>query len=161
MNKYIQSEASQHVMKLVQMGAEVNIVSGKMVYVGFEVAKDLKVSYLYHLNKKNKFFLERIRPYPVPVREFDSPDAICDIIKIDVEQFKIAHHSHNIKSFVDINIDFHDTTLKFEDLFLYYNVEEDTFTKIKDHLNEIHNLIRDAKRSASRVFFEKEPENLE
>lgn len=160
MNKYVESEANQHVMKLIQMGANVKIVSGQMIYVAFEISDDLKVSYVYHLNKKNRFFLERTRPYPIPVREFDTADAICDIIKIDVEQFKKASKSHKIKDFIDINSDFHATTLMFEDLFLYYNVDSDTVDCIKRNLESIHELIKGAKESANRVYFKKDPDNL-
>ncbi len=132
-----------------------------MIYVSFQITEDLKVSYVYHLNKKNKFFLERIKPYPIPVREFPNADAICDIIKIDVEQFKTASKSHNINAFIDINMDFHDTTLMFEDLFLYYNVDSATFSKIKGNLDEIHAIIKSAKEAATRLYFKKEPDNLE
>jgi hypothetical protein len=147
-------------MKLIQMGADVKIVSGQMVYVAFVITENLKVSYVYHLNKKNRFFLERTRPYPMPVREFETADAICDIIKIDVEQFRNAAKSHNIKDFIGINTDFHATTLMFEDLFLYYNVDAKTFLGIKEHLAQIHSLIKDGKESSSRVYFKKEPDNL-
>nr|HPJ24259.1 hypothetical protein [Bacillota bacterium] len=81
MNKYVDSETNQHVMKLVQMGANVTVVSSQMVYVSFDITEDVKVSYVYNINKKNKYFLERIRPYPLPVRVFDSAEDICNIIK--------------------------------------------------------------------------------
>ena len=161
MNKYVESEANQHVMKLIQMGADVKIVSGQMVYVTFDLSEDIKVAYVYNLNRKNKFFLERIKPYPMPVREFDTPDAICEIIKIDVEQFKTASKSHNIRQFIDINMEFHNMLLTFEDLFLYYNVKSETFKDIKGHLDAIHNTILNAKESVDRVYFKKDPDNLD
>jgi hypothetical protein len=160
MNKYIESEANQHVMKLRQMGAEVTIVSGQMVYVSFDINDDIKVSYVYNINKKNRYFLERIKPYPIAVREFESADDICNIIKIDIEQFKIAIQSHNIKEFIQINYDFHKTILMFEDLFLYYNIKHDTISTIEEAIDKIHKAIIDAKETSSRVFFEKDPDNL-
>jgi hypothetical protein len=161
MNKYVESESSQHVMKLIQMGADVKIVSGQMVYVTFDISEDIQVAYVYNLNRKNKFFLERIKPYPMPVRSFDTPDAICEIIKIDVEQFKTACKSHNIRQFIDINMEFHNMLLTFEDLFLYYNVKSNTFKDIKNHLDAIHQTILDAKESIDRVYFKKDPDNLD
>ncbi len=161
MNRYIESESSQHVMKLVQMGGDVKVVSGKLFYVEFQVSEQLEVAYVYHLNKHNKFFLERTKPYPIPVREFDSADAICDIIKIDVEQFKNAANSHHLEKFIDINSEFHNMILTFEDLFLYYNVDHATFERIQQDIDDIHKRINDAKESASRVYFGKEPDYLE
>ncbi|MBN2877991.1 MAG: hypothetical protein JXL85_10125 [Bacilli bacterium] len=161
MNKYIESEANQHVMKLIQMGADVKVVSGKLVYVQFDINEFVQVAYVYHLNKHNKFFLERTKPYPIPVREFDNADAICDIIKIDVEQFKNAAQSHNIREFIGINTEFHKMILTFEDLFLYYNVDHATVERIQKDIDDIHNRIKDAKESASRVYFGKEPDYLD
>jgi hypothetical protein len=161
MNKYIESEASQHVMKLIQMGAEVKIISGQMIYVAFEINDEVEVSYLYHLNKHNKFFLERMKPYPIPVREFDSADAICEIIRIDVDQFKNAVKSHNIQEFIKINTRFHNMILTFEDLFLYYNVKEDTINGIQKNIDEIKNIIHDAMESTDRVYFGKDPDYLD
>ncbi len=161
MNKYVESEANQHVMKLIQMGADVKIVSGQMVYVTFDISKDIQLAYVYNLNRKNKFFLERIKPYPMPVKAFNTPDAICEIIKIDVEQFKNAMKSHHICKFIDLNLEFHKMLLTFEDLFLYYNVKAETFEEIKDHLDAIRKTIYDAKESIDRVYFKKNPDNLE
>ncbi len=161
MNKYVESEANQHVMKLIQMGADVKIVSGQMVYVTFDISKDIQLAYVYNLNRKNKFFLERIKPYPMPVKAFNTPDAICEIIKIDVEQFKNAIKSQHISKFIDLNIEFHNMLLTFEDLFLYYNVKADTFGGIKGHLEAIRRTIHEAKESVDRVYFKKNPDNLE
>ncbi|MGE0003535.1 MAG: hypothetical protein AB7S88_03640, partial [Candidatus Izemoplasmatales bacterium] len=94
MNKYVLSETNQHVMKLVQMGANVTVVSSQMVYVSFDITPEIKVSYVYNINKKNRYYLERIKPYPIAVKEFETADDICNIIKIDVEQFKNAVCSH-------------------------------------------------------------------
>ena len=160
MNKYVDSETNQHVMKLVQMGANVTVVSSQMVYVSFDITEDVKVSYVYNINKKNKYFLERIRPYPLPVRVFDSAEDICNIIKIDIEQFKNAANSHNIYEFIQKSRNFHNIILMFEDLFLYYNVNPDIFKKLQDDIDDIYTTISDALKSSERVYFGKDPDNL-
>lgn len=160
MNKYVQSEMNQHVMKLLQMGAEVKVVSGELVYVSFDITEDIKVSYVYNINKKNKYFLERIKPYPISVKEFETAEDICNIIKIDVEQFRNAVKSHNIYEFIKINCNLHNTILTFEDLFLYYNIDSHTFDEIKDHVSGINDIIQNAKKTSKRVYFGKEPDNL-
>ena len=147
-------------MKLVQMGANVTVVSSQMVYVSFDITEDVKVSYVYNINKKNKYFLERIRPYPLPVRVFDSAEDICNIIKIDIEQFKNAANSHNIYEFIQKSRDFHNIILMFEDLFLYYNVNPDIFKKLQDDIDDIYTTISDALKSSERVYFGKDPDNL-
>ena len=161
MNKYVQSETNQHVMKLIQLGADVKVVSSQMVYVSFDINEDVKVSYVYNINKKNRYFLERIRPYPLPVREYDSAEDICNVIRIDIEQFKNASHSKNIHEFIKTSKDFHKILLQLEDLFLYYNIDPVTFKQIKADIDDIYKTISKARESASRVFFDKDPDNLD
>ncbi len=160
MNKYVLSETNQHVMKLIQMGADVTVVSSQMVYVSFDITEDVTVSYVYNINKKNKYFLERIRPYPLPVKTYDSAEDICNIIKIDIEQFKIAAKSHNVQAFIKTNQAFHDIIMKFEDLFLYYNIKPEVFKQLKMDIEDIEKTIDEATGTATRVYFGKEPDNL-
>lgn len=160
MNKYINSEASQHVMKLLLLGANVQLVSGKMVYVKFSLENGIEVAYVYHINKKNNYFLERISPYPLPIREFSSPEEVIDIIQLDYEQYKNAAKSANIKEFVNLNKEMHTIMKSFEDLFLYYNVSADALNTIKKSVYDAKEAIRKASADHDRVFFDKEPDNL-
>ena len=84
MKKYIIStEAAQHAMKLTQMGANVKQVSGKLCYVSFDLGY-MTLEYVYNINAKGKYFLERIKPYPLPIKAYDNEDDVIDIIEIDV-----------------------------------------------------------------------------
>lgn len=160
MNKYINSEASQHVMKLILLGANVQLVSGKMVYVKFTLENDVQVAYVYHINKKNKYFLERIKPYPLPINEFDTAEEVIDSIQLDFHQYENAAKSRNIKGFIDLNKEMHSVMKCFEDLFLYYNIPEASLNSIKENVLKAKETILEASKSANRVFFDKEPENL-
>lgn len=160
MNKYINTEISQHLMHLLQIGANVQVVSGKMVYVKFQVSDDIEVSYVYHINKKNKYFLERIKPYPLAIKEYDSAKEVVDIIKIDVAQFQNAVKSKNIYQFININKELNQTIKCFEDLFLYYNVPTETIKEIKENIITAREKITKVKDDLDRVFFDKNPDNL-
>ncbi|MCK4551539.1 MAG: hypothetical protein KAU02_01385 [Tenericutes bacterium] len=160
MDKYVNSEANQHVMKLLLAGAKVQVVSGKMVYVKFLLENNFQVSYVYHINKKNKYFLERIKPYPLAIKEFSSADEVIDIIEMDYHQYKNAVQSKKINEFVNINKEFHQVMKSFEDLFLYYNIPTETINSIKDNIDKTKALITKATKSSNRVFFEKDPDNL-
>lgn len=160
MNKYVNSEVNQHLMKLLQLGANVQVVSGKLIFVKFKLNNDVEVAYVYNINKHNKYFLERLKPYKLPIREFDSAADVIDIIKIDVEQFKNACNSHKIRNFININKDLHHTIKSFEDLFLYYNIPTECVTQLEDSLNDIKETIKKAANESNRIFFDKDPENL-
>jgi len=160
MNKYINSEANQHVMKLLLLGASVQLVSGKMVYVKFQLENNIEVSYVYHINKKNNYFLERIKPYPLPIKEFCTAEEIIDIIQLDYFQYKNAVKSKNIREFIEINKDLHKSMKSFEDLFLYYNIPLESLNTIKKNISEVKALIAKGPESYERLFFDKDPENL-
>jgi hypothetical protein len=160
MNKYIKSEVTQHIMKLLQLGANVQVVDGKMVYVKYLITPTFEVSYVYHVNKHKKYFLERIKPYPLPIKEFDTVNDVIDIIKIDIEQYTNAINCSKTKKVIEINSKLHQSIKCFEDLFLYYNIEDETIDKIEKSLDEINNQIKEASKKSKRVYFKKEPDNL-
>ena len=146
-------------MRLVQLGAKVEQINSKMCYIKFMI-ENVPVEYVYNLNKKNRYFLERIKPYPLPVRSFDAEADIVDVIEVDIKQFRNAVKSKNIDTFVGINKELNDTIKKFEDLFLYYNVPTMKAEVIMSKIHEIQDEIAKTKDIAERVFFDKEPENL-
>jgi hypothetical protein len=160
MNKFVNTEVSQHVMKLIQMGADVKTVAGKMIYVKFNINDHVKLAYVYHINKNNNYFLERIHPYPVEIDEFKTQTELIDMIKVDVEQFTNAERSRNVNEFVDMNKELHQTIKKLEDLFLYYNVRKEYLEDIHKYINFINAQIEDAVHHCERLYFKKEPKHL-
>lgn len=156
---YLNVEASQHEMKLIQMGAKVEQINSKMCYVKFMV-EGIPVEYVYNLNKKNKYFLERIKPYPLAIKSYENISDLVDVIEIDLKQFRNAVKSRNIESFVDINKELITSIKLFEDLFLYYNVPSAEIEALKNKVAEIQGIIAKTKDIAERVFFEKDPDNL-
>lgn len=159
MKKFIDSQADQHEMKLVQMGATVYQVNSKLCYVKFEV-DNIEIAYVYSINKKNRYFLERIKPYPLPIRDFEKEADVVKVIEIDIRQFCNAAKSKNIKDFIHINQELNKVIKEFEDLFLYYNVPHIETEIIIDKVQEIHDEILKTKINSERVFFEKDPDNL-
>ncbi len=159
MKDLIDAELSYNSMKLRQFGGDVTVINSKMCYVKFNI-EGLKVSYVYNINKDGKYFLERMLPYPIPIKEFDYEDDIADLIAIDLEQFQNASRSSHIEQFIEINKKLHHTIQKFEDLFLYYNVPEENTEKIAEKLLEIDAEIARTKATAKRVYHKKDPDSL-
>lgn len=159
MRKLMNAEIMQHDIKLRQMGADVYVINSKMCFVIFMVGKH-EIAYVYNINNKGRYFLERIKPYPLALREFEREDDVIDIIEIDLEQFKNASNSHNIDAFIEINRDFNMSLRRFEDLFLYYNVPTESVNEIKEHLEKIDDIIDQTRMSAERLYFKKNPDNL-
>lgn len=159
MQKYVIAQAMEHEMRLRQMGAKVTLVNGKMCYVQFDIG-GLEVEYVYNINNKGQYFLERIKPYPLPVRAFENESRVIEIIDIDLEQFRNASKSHNMPLFVELGKMFNDTAKRFEDLFLYYNVPSEVVQSLHEELAKANDIINECKASAERIYFKKEPDNL-
>lgn len=156
---YLNVEASQQEMKLIQMGAKVEQINSKMCYIKFLI-EGIPVEYVYNLNKKNKYFLERIKPYPLAIRSYEKVEDIVNVIEVDVRQFRNVAKSKNVQNFVNVTKEFIGIIKRFEDLILYYNVPADRVGTIMSKIGEINQEITEIKETANRVFFDKEPENL-
>ncbi len=76
--------------ELKRLGARVLDIQGIMFYVKFKI-NGTKISYVYHLNKDNTFFLERIKPYTCAIGDYDSEEDVIDTIRVDIKQFKKCH----------------------------------------------------------------------
>lgn len=159
MQKYVIADAMEQEMKLRQLGGKVNQINGKMCYVTFDIG-GLQVEYVYNLNSKGQYFLERIKPYPMPVKVYEDESKIVEIIDIDLEQFRSASKSHNVDRFIALGNKFNETAKRFEDLFLYYNVPPEVLDDLFEKLMESNQIIDQCKTTASRIYFKKEPDNL-
>lgn len=152
-------EAEQHEMKLRQMGGEVLQLNSRCCYVRFMVG-DFRLSYVYNINRSNHYFLERLKPYPLPLKEYENEEDVIEMIRRDLEHFENAAKSKNIHSFIKVNQELNKTANAFEDLFLYYNVETfhtDTILKKLDEIKEeIHKTVKDS----VRLYEEEEPCSL-
>ena len=160
MQKYVKAETNQHLMKLTMLGADVQIVTGKTVYVKFKLKNDVEVVYLYNINKHNNYFLERIKPYPLAIKEFETTSDVINTIKMDYEQFKNADNSHNIKDFIEVNKKLRKTTKLFEDLFLYYNLPSNVIDDLRNDIDHMQEKITAQAKECRRVYFDKDPETL-
>jgi len=74
---------------LRQMGAsDVTKIRGLLYFMTFKISDDVEISYSYNINTKNKYFLQRIKPYPIPQGVFSDEYEIVSFIKKDLEVSK-------------------------------------------------------------------------
>jgi len=150
MRKFINAELIEHSVKLSQMGARVQVVNSKMCFVLFEF-EELEVSYVYNINKKGRYFLERIRPYPLALREFEEERDVIQTIAVDALKFKNARKSHNIDLFVRVNCELNELQSKFEALFLNYNVSKTDVEGLLKDIDDINNRIETSKETSDLI----------
>lgn len=125
-------------ISLRQLGAtKVECVHGKLYYVKFKIDENITVSYCYNVNAKEQYFLQRISPYPLPEGLFSTQEQIINFIKRDIKKFRNAQNSTNFKQFVELANTIYQTQHEMENLFLHYNVNENTMKELKKELENM------------------------
>ncbi|KEI07400.1 hypothetical protein [Clostridium botulinum] len=143
MDKYLSVQESMLKCQLELLGATVYKMKGSIRYVDFCI-DSIKFKYIYHINRKNMYFLERICPYSMPIATFENEEDIINTIKEDIFKFKNARNSNKFSRFIETNKDLIKIAKSFEDIYLHYNVSkydlndiDEQMAKIKDKLNNI------------------------
>lgn len=124
--------------QLELLGATVYKMKGSIRYVDFLI-DSIKFKYIYHINRKNKYLLERISPYSMPIATFNTEEDIINTIKEDISKFKNAHNSNKFERFIETNKNFIKIAKSFEDIYLHYNVSKYDLNDIDMKLEEINN----------------------
>ncbi len=159
MRKMVKATELHQTMKLRQMGADVEVINSKLCYVKFQV-NDFEIAYVYNINKKEEYFLERTKPYPLPLKTFKREEDIIEVIAIDIEQFKNLSSSKNINEFISFLKQMRLAVNKFEDLILYYNISKDDTKEFQSILESLNKKIDDCKDESDRLYFKKNPDFL-
>ncbi len=123
------AEVSENTIKLQQLGAKVQVINSTMCYVNFEL-DGLTLQYVYNLNRRGNYFLERTKPYPLAIAEFNSENDLVRLIKSDLQKFKNALELPHIEKYITIAKLISTTFSSFEDTFLNYNIPDEKVDKI-------------------------------
>lgn len=158
MRSLIKSEVSQHTMKLQQLGAKVNVINSTLCYVDFDIS-GFVLQYVYNINAKGNYFIERTKPYPLAMNEFDSEKDVVRIIKEDVDKFRNALKCHHIDSFITIARQINTTFRSFEETFLNYNIPGEKVEKIYKKIQALELEIEIIKDNAQTLFEENRSKN--
>jgi hypothetical protein len=156
---YNNVENDRHDMMLRQMGGDVITIYGMLCYVKFNI-EGVDIEYVYNINAKKKYFLQRIKPYPLPAGVYEDPEDVIDIISIDIEQFRTAIHSEKFNTFVEINKNLNETIRNIDDLFLYYKVPKESLVHINENIQQIKDIISGSKDRSERLYFKKDPDTI-
>ena len=146
--------------ELKKLGARVIDIQGVMSLVKVQI-EGTKISYIFHINDDNTFYLERIKPYSMPIGDYTTEEEIVDVITVDIEQFQNAMRSKNFSKFIEIDYHIAKLVRLFEDLYLYYNIKKDDLEILDTEIHTLLDIIRRIKTDSERVYFKKEPDVLE
>lgn len=142
-----------------KMGARVYDIQGIMFVVKF-VINGYKISYAYHLNRDNTYYLERIKPYYMSIGDFKNEEDIVDSVRVDIEQFQNAMRSKNFEQFLTIDNHLSSLVRIFEDLYLYYNIKPEDLEELDHSVDNVLEQIKSIMSKSQRVYTKKDPEVL-
>ena len=138
---------------LRQMGATtIKEVRNGILYIAkFELSDDLSVVYVFDVTKRNKYFLQRVAPYPISHGDFDGAEQVVDFIRKDIKKFRNAMNSHNFPKFLDTANEMVLLTHAAELLFLERNVSSEDLDSLRSCLQASIDKIREIHDKAPRV----------
>lgn len=137
---------------LRQMGAyDIVKVRGLLYFMKFKLNDKFEISYSYNINAKKQYFLQRIKPYPIPQGVFSDEYEVVSFITKDLKKFNNAMNSSNFNLFLDVTKKVNSITSKMEDLFLNYNVDKNEFLILNKELDDIVNEINFSKDKSKRL----------
>lgn len=135
-----------------QMGAhELTNIASRLYYIGFKLSPTVEVTYVYNINKKEQYFLQRISPYPLPKGLFTSQEEIIDFIEEDLTKFKNAAQSRNFEQFITFNHQLTQIENDVERLFLNYNVPQDVMPAFNHILHHLSHEVHKAKSKSTHI----------
>lgn len=126
-------------------------INGILYFIEFDIDKDLKISYAYNINSQNKYFLQRIKPYPIPEGVFDKESQVVAFIEKDIKKFANAKNSNNFELFLTITNELSNMCADIEKLFLNYNIDKIDLSNLKNELNDIACLFDECKLRSPKI----------
>ena len=137
---------------LKQLGAtDITSINSHLYYIKFHLTDEVTISYVYNINTKNKYFLQRISPYPLPKGLFTTTEEIIDFIKRDIRKFQSACHSSNFERFLSITNNLSHISSDVESLFLNYNMPKDQMQLFHEQLHTLNDLIHLIKSKSTHI----------
>ncbi|WP_290776406.1 hypothetical protein [Anaerofustis sp.] len=128
-------------LSLRQLGGRIKSFNSQMHLVEFDICEKCVVSYIFTITKEDKFYLQRLRPYPLWEEKYANVKQIIDFIKEDIAKFKNAAKSNNFDKFIEISQSSVYIAKYLEDLFLNYNIDREMLDNIQIGINEIMEVI--------------------
>ncbi|MGL4737556.1 MAG: hypothetical protein ACRCW2_08920 [Cellulosilyticaceae bacterium] len=131
--------------------AEIQKVKGAMYFVTFKFEDNIEVSYVYNINAKDKYFLQRIKPYPLPEGVFSNQEQVVEFIKRDFKKFKNAKNSSNFPQFLELTNMMNLVSHDMERFFLNYNVDKAYINQLVEDLKKMKATIEESKKGSEHV----------
>lgn len=137
---------------LRQLGAtDIKKIHGILYFIKFKLDENIEISYTYNINTKNQYFLQRIKPYPLPQGTFENEYEIVSFIKRDLAKFNFAKNSSNFDLFTEVTQKVNSITSNMESLFFSTKVNDSDFLNLDKELKDVLDNIEYIKRHSPKL----------
>ena len=138
---------------LRQMGAtSIKEVRNGILYIAkFELSNDLCVTYVFDVTKRDKYYLQRVSPYPISHGDFDGAQEVVDFIRKDIRKFRNAHNSHNFPKFLETTDAMVRLSHAVELLFLERNISAEDLDSLAARLDAAVDTIKEIREHSPKI----------
>ena len=106
-------------------------------------AHDLTVTYVFDVTKHDKYYIQRIAPYPISHGDFASAEEVIEFVRRDITKFRNAMQSHNFPKFLDTANSMVMFTHAIELLFLERNIPESDMDTLRQSIENSLDKVRE------------------
>lgn len=146
----ISAEQDNIDMLLTQMGASVKSIHGLVCFVRFNI-NDTEIFYVYNINAKDQYYLQKVLPYPVGAGVFTKPSEIIEYIKKDINYYRKASKSSIFNDFISVNLELHHAIHKMEETFMNYNIPHEKMNEIVNRIEQLGQLINEVQETSKSL----------
>ena len=138
---------------LRQIGASSikEIRNGILYIITFELTEEVNVVYVLDVTKRDKYFLQRVVPYPMSHGRFSSPEDVVRFIKNDIRKFTHAKNSQNLPKFLRTADEMSRFTHAAELLFLERNVSKEDLERLSACMAQAMDLLKDIREHSPKI----------
>ena len=139
--------------RLRQLGASTikEMRNGILYIIKFELTDELCVVYVLDVTKRDKYFLQRVAPYPMSHGQFSSPDEVVGFIKADIQKFTNAKNSHNFPMFLSAADEITRFSHAAELLFLERNVSREDLEHLTQYMQQALSLLKEIRERSPKI----------
>ena len=111
--------------------------------VEFKLSDDLTVTYVFDVTKHDKYYIQRIAPYPISHGDFASADEVIEFVRRDITKFRNAMQSHNFPKFIETAHAMVRFTHAVELMFLERNIPEEDMDAVRQSIENSLDQVRE------------------
>ncbi len=123
---------------LRQLGAtDIKVFNSRMNIVSFDLGDGFIVSYVFNITRKDKFFLQRMRPYAMVKGMYADQNEIIEFIKDDITRFRTSIQLNDADKYINLAERISNLHERMEHIFLHHKVDKITLDRLNAEFGEL------------------------